>query len=65
MTIEGVTLASSARTSPAGVTISGLISQSMASQATNIAYSFPTIPTTCSCSPGSPIPAAKQSQRAW
>src|SRR5215211_159036 len=52
-----VNFESSAFTSPAGVTISGLISQSIASVATNVSYSFATIEATCFCSLGSSTPA--------
>ena len=48
-----VNFESSARTSPSGVTMSGLISHSIASVPTNASYSFETIAAICFCSPGS------------
>ena len=52
-----VNFESSALTSPAGVTISGLISQSIASKRRNASYSWPTIFAICFCSEGSVTPA--------
>ena len=55
---------SSARTSPSGVTISGLISTSMASVSTNARYAFSMIWETCFISSRG-MPAPKHSERAW
>ena len=49
---------------PSGVTISGLISTSMASVSMNARYAFSMICATC-CVSSAGIPAAKQSRRAW
>ena len=49
---------SSAFTSPSGVTISGLISQSIESAPTKAVVELPTMPRICFCSFGSSIPGA-------
>ena len=55
---------SSALTTPSGVTISGLISHSMASKRTNASKSWPTIFAICFCSDVSVTPAPYTSRRA-